>query len=71
MQLDLPGRVEDRHRRVILLRLPDRISVDDVAEDSLRVSPGEADRRSRKAEPPGVRQRFGKVARVALQETVL
>ena len=71
VQSDLPRRVEDRHRRVIFLRLPDRICVDDVPEDFYRIRPREADRRPRKAEPPGVRQRLGQVARVALQKAIL
>jgi hypothetical protein len=66
VQLDLPGRVEDRHRRAIFLRLPDGVGVDDVAEYLFRIRTGKTDGRPGEAEPPRVGQRLGEVARVAL-----
>src|ERR1700736_4818553 len=71
MQLNLPRFIVNGNRSSVVLRLGHVVGMNELSENLDRISTGKAHGCSGEAEKFGVWERFAKITRVSLQESVL
>jgi len=71
VQLDLARLIEDGHRRLVFLRLPDIVRVNEVAKYLHGVGAAEADGRTRETDSARVGKRFSEIPGKSSKESVL